>query len=63
MQGIPPKAVPTATAPAAITTSEPLGTQGDTNIAKTSKQLVEWYRKIITQVIKNQAALKKQLNK
>ena len=33
---------------AAITTLGPSGTQGDTNIAKTSKQLVEWYREIIT---------------
>ena len=31
-----------------ITTSGLLGPQGNTNIAKTSKQLVEWYRDIIT---------------
>ena len=41
-------AVPTATVPAEITTSGLLGTQGNTNIAKTSKQLVKWYKDIIT---------------
>ena len=34
--------------PAVITTSGPLGTQGDTSMAETSKQSVEWYRDIIT---------------
>ena len=34
---MPPKAVPTVTVPAATTTSGPLGTQGNTNIAKISK--------------------------
>ena len=34
--------------PVKIITLGPLGTQSDTNIAKTSKQLVEWYRDIIT---------------
>ena len=34
-------AVPAATVLAVITTSGLLGTQGDTNIVKTSKQLVE----------------------
>ena len=33
---------------AVITTSGLLGTQGNTNITKTSKQWVEWYRDIIT---------------
>ena len=46
-------AVPAVTVLAVITTSGPLGTQGNTSIAKTSKQLVEWYRKIITQLIEN----------
>ena len=32
-------------------------------MAKSSEQLVEWYREIITQLVKNQAALKQQLNK
>ena len=32
-------------------------------MAKSSEQLVEWYREIITQLIKNQAALKQQLDK
>ena len=46
---MPPKAVFAAIVPAAvITTSGPSGTQGNTNIAKTSTQLVKWYREIIT---------------
>ena len=31
----------------------PLGTQGDTNIEKSSKQLVEQYKEIITQLVDN----------
>ena len=39
---MPPKAaVPAATVPAATTTSGLLGTQSNTSIAKTSKQLVK----------------------
>ena len=46
---MPPKTVPAAIVPAAvITTLGLLGIQGNTNIAKTSKQLVEWYKKLIT---------------
>ena len=30
-----------------------LGTQNDTSIAKSSKQSVEWYKEIITQLIDN----------
>ena len=45
--------IPTVIVPAVITTLELSGTQSNTNIVKTSKQLVEWYRKIITQFIKN----------
>ena len=41
-------AVPTVIEPAAITTLGLLGTQGNTSIAKTSKQLIKWYRDIIT---------------
>ena len=41
-------AVPAVTVPAATTTLGLLGTQSNTSIAKTSKQLVEWYRDIIT---------------
>ena len=37
-----------ATVPVVTTTLGLLGTQGNTSIAKTSKQLVEWYRDIIT---------------
>ena len=40
--------VPTATKPAVIITSGLSGTQSNTSIAKTSKQLVEWYRDMIT---------------
>ena len=46
-------AVPMATVPAEITTLGLSGTQGDTSIAKTSKQSVEWYRDIITQLTEN----------
>ena len=41
-------AVPAATVLAVIITLGLLGTQGNTSIAKTSKQLVKWYREIIT---------------
>ena len=40
--------VPAATVLVVIITLKPLGTQSDTSIIKTSKQLVEWYKKIIT---------------
>ena len=40
--------VPAATVLVIITTSGLLGTQGNTSIAKTSKQLIEWYKDIIT---------------
>ena len=51
-------AVPTVMEPAVIITLGLLGTQGNTSMAKTSKQLVEWYKDIITQLAENQAALK-----
>ena len=38
---LPKAAVPAAIVPAVITTSGPLGTQGNTSIAKTSKQLIK----------------------
>ena len=41
-------AVPVVIVLAKITTLGLLGTQNNTNIAKTSKQLVKWYRDIIT---------------
>ena len=48
------KAVSAANAPAVIVTMLGLlGTQGNTNITKLSKQLVEWYREIITQLVDN----------
>ena len=36
----------------------PAKIQGDTSMAKSSNQLVEWYRDIITQFMDNQVALK-----
>ena len=45
---MPPKVVLTAIVPAVITTLGPSGTQSNTSITKTSKQLVEQYRDIIT---------------
>ena len=51
---MPPKAVPAVNAPAAtVTTLGPLGTQSNTSITELSKQLVKWYREIITQLIDN----------
>ena len=41
-------AILAATVLVAITTLGLLGTQNNTSIAKTSKQLVKWYRDIIT---------------
>ena len=61
---MPLKAVPAAQVPAAtITTLGPSNIQGNTSMAKSSKQSVKWYREIITQLIENQAALKQQLDK
>ena len=61
---MPLKAVLTAQVLAVtVTTSGPSNTQGNTSMAKSSKQSVEWYREMITQLIKNQAALKQQFNK
>ena len=46
---MPPKAVPTVNVLAAtVTISRLSGTQSNTNIAKSSKQSVEWYKEIIT---------------
>ena len=42
------KAVPAANMLAIVTISGPLGTQSNTNIAELNKQLVEWYREMIT---------------
>ena len=51
---MPPKAVPAANMSAAtVITSGLLGTQGNTSIAKSSKQLVKWYKEIITQLADN----------
>ena len=48
------KAVLAASAPAAtVTILGPLGTQGDTSMAKLNKQSVKWYREIITQLADN----------
>ena len=48
-----PKAVLVANALAIVTILGPLGTQGNTSIIKLSKQLIKWYKKIITQLINN----------
>ena len=40
--------VPAVTVLVAIITLGPLGAQDNTSIAKTSKQLVKWYKDIIT---------------
>ena len=46
---MPPKAVLVAwVLVVVITTLGLLGIQSDTSIAKSSKQLIEWYREIIT---------------
>ena len=51
---MPPKAVLVVSVLAVIViTLGPLGTQSNTNIAKLSKQLVEQYKKIITQLADN----------
>ena len=53
------KAVLTAQVLAATAiTLGPLNTQGNTSIAKSSKQLVKQYREMITQLIENEIALK-----
>ena len=41
-------AVPAVIVPAKIATLGPLSMQGDTSIAKTSKQLIKQYKDIIT---------------
>ena len=51
---MPLKAVPAANVLAVTVTISGLsGTQGDTSMAKSSKQLVEWYKEIITQLTDN----------
>ena len=51
---MPLKAVPMANVLiVTVTTLEPLGTQGDTSIAKLSKQSVKQYREMITQLTDN----------
>ena len=46
---MPLKVVLAAQVPAAtVTTLGPSNTQGDTSMAKSSEQSVEWYREIIT---------------
>ena len=50
---MPLKAVLAVNALAIVIILGPLGMQSNTNIAKSSKQLVEWYREIITRLIDN----------
>ena len=45
---MPLKAVPVVNILVIVTILELLGTQGDTSMAELSKQLVEWYREMIT---------------
>ena len=46
---MPLKVVPTAQVPApTVMTSGPSNTQGDINIAKSSKQSVKWYQEVVT---------------
>ena len=42
------KAVLVANVPATVTILGLLGTQSNTSIAKLSKHIIEWYRKVIT---------------
>ena len=57
---MPPKAVQPAqcTPLTEAGTSGPAKIQGDTSMAKSNNQSVEWYRDIITQLINNYVALK-----
>ena len=51
---MPPKAVLAVNILAAtVTISGPLGTQNNTSIAKLNKQLIKWYKEIITQLADN----------
>ena len=50
---MPLKAVLAANMLVTVIISGLLGTQNNTNIAKLNKQLVKWYKKIITQLIDN----------
>ena len=51
---MPLKAVPAAQVLAATAiTSRPSNIQSNISIAKSSKQLIKWYREIITQLIEN----------
>ena len=45
---MPLKAVLAVNIPATVISLGPLGIQGNTSIVKSSKQLIKWYRKIIT---------------
>ena len=50
---MPPKAVLAANMLVIVTILRPLSMQGNTSIAKSSKQSIEWYREIITQLTDN----------
>ena len=60
---MPPKAVLAVNILATVTISGLSGMQGNTSMAKLNKQLVEQYRKIIIQLVDNQAVLKEQLDR
>ena len=50
---MPLKAVLAANILATVIILGPSGTQSNTNMAKLSKQLIKWYKKIITQLADN----------
>ena len=50
---MPPKVVLVVVMLVTVIILRPLGMQSNTNIAKLSKQLVKWYKKIITQLTDN----------
>ena len=50
---MPLKVVLAVNMPATVIILRLLGTQDNTNIAKLSEQLVEWYKEIITQLVDN----------
>ena len=50
---MPPKAVLVANVLATVITLGPLGMQGNTSMAESSKYIVEQYRDMITQLVDN----------
>ena len=50
---MPLKVVPAVNIPVIVIILGLLGTQNNTSIVKSSKQLIKWYKEIITQLINN----------